>query len=86
MKELDILKDSFAQIPAEIHKEIDMSFDIANRIHEILTRQGKSQKDLAQILREKESEISKWLRGTHNFTIRTISKLSVALGEDIIYT
>ena len=84
MKELDILKESFSKIPTEIHREIDLSFDIVNRIHEILARQGRSQKDLAQILGKKESEISKWLRGTHNFTIRTISKLSAALGEDIL--
>ena len=34
--------------------------------------------------REKEAEISKWMSGTHNFTIRTISFIETVLGEDVI--
>jgi hypothetical protein len=33
---------------------------------------------------KRESEISKWLGGGHNFTIATIAKIEVALGEDIL--
>lgn len=84
MKKFDLLEECFAQIPAKIHKEIDLSFDIVNRIHKILSRQGKTQKDLAKALGKRESEISKWMRGTHNFTIDTIAKISAALDEDII--
>jgi len=56
----------------KISKEIDLfvkqSFDIVDRIHEILAKQGKEQKDLATALDKSESEISKWMTGTHNFT------------------
>ena len=33
---------------------------------------------------KRESEISKWLTGRHNFTTNTISGISMALGEPII--
>ena len=33
---------------------------------------------------ETSAEISKWMSGQHNFTIATIAKIEVALGEDIL--
>ena len=45
---------------------------------------GLKQKDLANMLGKKESEISKWMRGTHNFTIDTISSIENALGTPIL--
>jgi len=72
----------------KISKDIDLyvkhSFDIVDRIHEILEIQGKEQKDLAKALGKSESEISKWMTGTHNFTIKTIAKMESVLGESII--
>ena len=74
----------------KISKEIDVfvkqSFDIVDRIHEILVAQGKEQRDLALLLGKSESEISKWMTGTHNFTIKTLSKIESILGEKIILT
>lgn len=45
---------------------------------------GLSQKDFAKLLGKNESEISKWMRGTHNFTISTIVKIEQALGCKIL--
>lgn len=73
---------------SKISKDIDIfvkqSFDIVDRIHEILVAQGKEQKDLATLLGKSESEISKWMTGTHNFTIKTLAKIEAKLGEKII--
>jgi transcriptional regulator with XRE-family HTH domain len=33
---------------------------------------------------KKPSEISKWLNGEHNFTLRSLAKLEAELGEPII--
>ena len=33
---------------------------------------------------EIETEVSRWLSGTHNLTLSTICKISTALGEDIV--
>lgn len=57
---------------------------IVDRIHYILEEKGLKQKDLATILGKKESEISKWMRGTHNFTIDTILTIENALGQPIL--
>ena len=50
----------------------------------MLEQRQLKQKDLAAMLNKKESERSKWMRGTHNFTIATISQIEKALGEPIL--
>lgn len=57
---------------------------IVDRIHSILVEKGLRQKDLANLLGKKESEISKWMRGTHNFTIETIISIENVLGMPIL--
>lgn len=74
--------EKIAPAPA-IHRFIGTSFDLSDRIHEILESKGLSQKDLAEMLGKKESQVSKWMTGTHNFTIRTLALLEVTLGASI---
>ena len=76
--------DILNEIPRGIQKEVDMFFAISNRIGEILKRKGWSQADLAKAIGKQEAEISKWLSGSHNFTIATIAKIEAALEDDII--
>ena len=68
----------------EIRESVDMSFQIVDRIHEILTEKGMKQKDLAMLLGKKEAEISKWMRGTHNFTIDTLVSIENVLRAPIL--
>ena len=68
----------------EMKKQMELSVSIANRIYEILDERGMSQKDLARALGKTETEVSRWLSGTHNLTTATNAKISVALGQDII--
>lgn len=58
--------------------------DIVERIHEILMAKGMTQKDLASLMEKRESEVSRWLRGEHDFTLKTMAKLEVELGEDVV--
>ena len=58
--------------------------DVADRIHAILNRKGMTQKDLAVDLHKSESEISKWVSGTHNLELKTIIRIEEALGEDVL--
>ena len=69
--------------PLEVKRFIDHSFSIVDRIAAILNRKDISQRTLAEMMGKRESEISKWMRGTHNFTIKTIAKLESVLGEPI---
>lgn len=66
-----------------IHRFIGTSFDLSDRIHEILEAKGLTQKDLADMIGKKESQVSKWMTGTHNFTIKTLALIEVKLGVSI---
>ena len=79
-----LFRDSLAAIPAEQKAEFDLSFGIAERISEILKAKGLTQKDFARLLNKRDSEISKWLTGRHNFTTQTIARIETALGSKLI--
>lgn len=66
------------------YKKVDLSFQIVDRIHEILVAKGLKQKDLASLLGKKEAEISKWMRGTYNFRIDTLVYIEKALDAPIL--
>jgi transcriptional regulator with XRE-family HTH domain len=63
---------------------VDLYADILVRINQILQEKGMTKKALAEGLDKKPSEISKWLSGDHNFTLRSLAKLSAELGESLI--
>ena len=73
-----------ATVPAAIKREVDLEFAISNRIYELMTKRGMSKVEFAQALGKRPSEITKWLSGQHNFTLRTISMLSTFFDEDLI--
>lgn len=75
---------------AEIEAKINAKFkaksrEIRSRIVRIYISKGMKQKDIAEKLGKKPSEISKWLSGEHNLTIKSIMMLEVILEEDIIF-
>ena len=72
------------ETPKYIKREIDLSFYIADKIAEILQSKRMTQKDLAVYIGKKESEISKWMTGTHNLTLRSIAKIEEVLDASII--
>jgi len=69
-----------------IRKTTELNLEIAIRINSILESKGLKPVDLAKKLNKNQSEISKWLTGTHTFTTKTIAKISLALEQDVIYT
>lgn len=71
-------------ISPEMKMQMELSVAIANRIYEILEEKGMSQKDFARLMGKTETEISRWLSGTHNMTLATLCKISIALGENLL--
>lgn len=65
---------------------IKKSLQIATHINDVLESRNMLQKEFALKMGKSEAEISKWLSGFHNFTIKTIANIEVALGESIIIT
>ena len=84
MKTNRIMDEICGTISPEMKLQMDMSVAIANRIYEILKCKGMIQKDLTRLLGKTETEVSRWLSGTHNLTLATICKISAALGEDVV--
>lgn len=85
MKTTAILFDEcLSQVPNDVKLELDMSFALADKIDMILREKNISQKQLAKKMGKTEAEVSRWLGGTHNFTLRTIAKISDALGIKLI--
>ncbi len=84
MKKSSIIEARRAKVSQEIRNRVNLSFLIVDRIHNILQERGLKQKDLADMLGKKESEISKWMRGTHNFTIDTVASIEKALQQPIL--
>lgn len=74
------------QTPPEVNKQVDICVAIANRVYDLLEERGMNQRDLARALGKTETEVSRWLSGTHNLTIATIAKIATVLGDDIITT
>lgn len=84
MKRNKRIQDRIKKIPKDVDIFVSTSFEIADRIHSILEENNLEQKDLAKALGKSESEISKWMSGTHNFTLRTLSKIKIALNKAVI--
>ena len=72
--------------PKDIERFVDKNLDISQQVYAILKEKGWSQKDLAQELGKSDAEVSKWLSGTHNLTLRSITKMEAVLEQDIITT
>lgn len=68
----------------ETIKETTLEMAIANRIQELMTKHGLRKKQLALALGKRPSEVTKWLSGQHNFTVRTLCMLSSFFGEPVI--
>lgn len=71
-------------ISPEVRIQMELSVSIANRIYDILEERGLTQKEFARMLGKTETEVSRWLSGTHNLTLATIAKITAVLGEEII--
>ena len=78
------LRQMLAAVPAEIQQEVDLEVAISNRIYDLMTQRGLSKLEFAQALGKRPSEVTKWLSGQHNFTIRTLSLLSTFFGESLV--
>lgn len=80
----NLFLEEIKNIPVDIQKQTFFSFAVSDKICKLLTEKGMTQKDLAKKMGKTEAEVSVWLSGQHNFTLKTLAKISVVLEEDLI--
>jgi predicted XRE-type DNA-binding protein len=85
-EDFSIFDEVLNNTPEEDKLFVTRSLEIADQIITLMEARGLLQKDLANLLEKKEPEISKWLCGFHNFTLKSIVKIEAKLGERIITT
>ena len=78
------LDEMLGTIPDSLQKETELSFQISDRIYELMQERGLSKKQFADALGKRPCEVTKWLSGQHNFTIATLGLLSAFFGQPII--
>lgn len=76
--------DALKAVPEDIGKRVDWSMAISTKIADAIASRGETQKEFAKEMGKTEAEVSRWLGGTHNFTLSTLAKISVCLGIDLI--
>ena len=77
-------KEMLSDVSAEIKAEVDLSFAIAERLESLIKEKGLSKKEFAEAIGKCPSEVTKWLSGQHNFTLRTLAMLSTFFGESLV--
>lgn len=84
MKTSELFQQALSEVPKELKIQIDMSFAISDKLDALLQERGMTQKEFAKLIGKSESEVCKWLGGTHNFTLKTIAKISSVLNVELI--
>lgn len=75
-----LVEGLLSNIKPEEQEKIDYKMKLAAKIYEGLKAKGWKNLDLAQALRLKSpSLVSKWLSGTHNFTVDTLTDIQRVL-------
>ena len=80
----ELFSEAVSNVSEDVRLETDWSFAISDKIADALEEKGMTQKMFAKQIGKTETEVSRWLSGTHNFTLRTIAKISSVLGMNII--
>ena len=68
--------------PAE-KMQTSTKMSLAARLDDLITAKGWGKSEFAEKVNKNPSEITKWLSGTQNFTIDTLSEIAVALGISV---
>lgn len=66
-----------------IYDKVAAKMRTAARIADAMQSAGLSKSQFAKKMGKSPSEITKWLSGTHNFTIDSLQEISAALGVEI---
>lgn len=84
MKRSNLYQQALHDIPDDVKREVALSYAVADRLFDLIKEAGMTQKEFAKKIGKSESEVSVWMTGRHNFTLRTLAKVSSVLNADIV--
>lgn len=79
----EFLEKSLANIDPVKREYVDAKMLIAVRIDDLRVAKGWTKSQFAERLGKQPSEVSKWLSGTHNFTIEVLVTIAFAFGVHV---
>lgn len=68
----------------EIDKFVKKNLAITEKVHAILNERCIKKSEFAKSLGKNPSEVTKWLSGMHNLTLKSIIKMEHVLGVNLI--
>jgi len=78
------LERMLSAAPPEVRMAGCWSYSISERLEQLLAERGLSKSEFARAMGKQSSEITKWLSGKHNFTLRTLAAISTYFDTPII--
>jgi transcriptional regulator with XRE-family HTH domain len=82
----NLLNELLDNITPEEQEKTDKKMILATKIANAIKAKGLKKSEFAKILGKQPSEISKWLSGTHNFTIETLMDIERVLSIQLLDT
>jgi transcriptional regulator with XRE-family HTH domain len=82
----ELIDQLMAEITPEEQERTNQRMLIASKIEEARKQNGLSKGKFAALLNKKPSEISRWLSGTHNFSLDTLTDIQRVLGVRLLNT
>lgn len=74
-----VIGELLGEITSAEKMQVRVKMQLAARLDDLIMESGLNKSEFASKLDKNPSEISKWLSGTHNFTIDTLVEISEAL-------
>lgn len=68
----------------ETERFIENNLAITEKVRLALEAKGWSKAEFAEAMGKNPSEVSKWLSGMHNLTLKSLTKMELVLGIDLL--
>jgi transcriptional regulator with XRE-family HTH domain len=84
-KNNNIISEILGSISPNEAKKIENKMLLAAKIDDAMKAKGWKKKDLMKAMGKKNpSEVTRWLSGTHNFTVDLLTEIGLALDTDFL--
>lgn len=77
----EIISKNFDSVRARLFNQERLKDEIAESLHDLMSKNGIQQKDLAKRLGVSKSRVTRMLRGSKNLTLETVADVFMALGR-----